>query len=141
MKSISKQSALCLFDLATPFIVYPVAASLTGAGDAVFANEDVFYILSILALFNMAGLFLLRLYDERWKTFGEEEALRIGLSVLLSTFAGMLFLRIVEALLPVRVFAVAAIMLIMALVAYRVAWYALRKPRALDKCQTTQGSR
>ena len=111
---IAKRAALLLLcDVASTYLSYWLASLLTNVYDEVFVNNEIYFMLGILALFNIAGLALFRLYNNLWEYASVDEAIQIMLSVVLSTLAGAVFLWVINVRLPIRVFVASAILLVL----------------------------
>ncbi|WP_080796974.1 polysaccharide biosynthesis protein [Arabiibacter massiliensis] len=127
---IAKRTALLLlFDVAATYAAYWLASLLTNVYDEVFVNNEIFFMLGILAMFNVAGLALFRMYNNLWEYASIDEAIQIVLSVVLSTLAGAVFLWIIDVRLPIRVFIASAILLVLILGGVRMVWRILRRKR------------
>lgn len=128
---IAKRTALLLlFDIAATYAAYWLASLLTNVYDEVFVNNEIFFMLGILAMFNVAGLALFRMYNNLWEYASVDEAIQISLSVVLSTLAGAVFLWIIDVRLPIRVFIASAILLVLILGGVRMVWRILRRKRS-----------
>ncbi len=106
-----KTAILLLIDIVATYVAYWAASFLTGLTDEVFATNEIYFVLGILGLINVAGFALFRLYNNLWEYAGINELLQILLAVLLSTLAGAAFLWIIQVRLPIRVFVTACILL------------------------------
>ena len=127
---VAKRTALLLlFDVAATYAAYWLASLLTNVYDEVFISNEIFFMLGILALFNVAGLALFRMYNNLWEYASIDEAIQIILSVTLSTLAGAVFLWVIDVRLPIRVFIAAAILLVFILGGVRMVWRVLRRRR------------
>lgn len=127
---IAKRTALLLlFDVAATYAAYWLASLLTNVYDEVFVNNEIFFMLGILALFNVAGLALFHLYNNLWEYASVDEAIQIMLSIVLSTLAGAVFLWIIDVRLPIRVFIASAILLIFIMGAIRLTWRITRRKK------------
>lgn len=127
---IAKRTALLLLlDIVATYVAYWLASLLTDVYDEVFVSNEIFFILGVLALFNIAGLIVFRLYNNLWEYASIDEAIQIVLSVLLSTLAGAVFLWVIEERLPIRVFIVAAILLVLIMGGTRMVWRILRRKK------------
>ena len=127
---IAKRTALLLLaDVAATYAAYWLASLLTNVYDEVFVNNEIFFVLGILALFNIAGLALSHLYNNLWEYASIDEAIQIVLAVVLSTLAGAVSLWIAGVRLPIRVFVAAAILLVLIMGGVRMVWRVLRRKR------------
>ncbi|WP_251231188.1 polysaccharide biosynthesis protein [Adlercreutzia aquisgranensis] len=127
---ISKRSALLLlFDVVATYAAYWLASLLTDQVSAVFSSNEIYFMLGILALFNIASFTAFRLYNNLWEYASIDEALQIVLAVLLSTLAGAVFLWVIDVRLPIRVFVAAAIISVFVMGGARMAWRVLRRKR------------
>lgn len=111
-RRIAKRTAfLVLLDIVATYLAYWLASILTDVYGEVFVNNEIYFILGILAFINVVGLIIMRMYTNLWEYVGVDEAIQIFLSVALSTLAGAVFLWIIEVRLPIRVYFVAAILI------------------------------
>ena len=125
---VAKRAALLLLcDVASTYLSYWLASLLTNVYDEVFVNNEIYFMLGILALFNIAGLALFRLYNNLWEYASVDEAIQIMLSVVLSTLAGAVFLWVINVRLPIRVFVASAILLVLIMGGVRMVWRILRR--------------
>lgn len=125
---IAKRAALLLLcDVASTYLSYWLASLLTNVYDEVFVNNEIYFMLGILALFNIAGLALFRLYNNLWEYASVDEAMQIMFSVVLSTLAGAVFLWVINVRLPIRVFVASAILLVLIMGGVRMVWRILRR--------------
>ncbi|NHM13390.1 polysaccharide biosynthesis protein [Xiamenia xianingshaonis] len=112
-RRIAKRTAiLLLLDIGATYLAYWLASLLTDVVEEVFINNEIYFVLGILAFINVVGLALMRMYTNLWEYAGVDEAIQICLSVILSTLAGAVFLWIIEVRLPIRVYFVATFLLI-----------------------------
>ncbi|NGM16506.1 NAD-dependent epimerase/dehydratase family protein [Eggerthellaceae bacterium zg-893] len=112
-RRIAKRTAiLLLLDIGATYLAYWLASLLTDVVEEVFINNEIYFVLGILAFVNVVGLALMRMYTNLWEYAGVDEAIQICLSVILSTLAGAVFLWIIEVRLPIRVYFVATFLLI-----------------------------
>lgn len=110
---ITKRTALLLFfDIAATYAAYWLASLLTDVVGEVFYNNEIYFMLGILALINVLVLSVFRLYNNLWEYASVDEAIQIVLAMALSTLVGAVFLWIIDVRLPIRVFFVALFLLI-----------------------------
>ena len=127
---------LLLLDIALTYAAYWLASLLTNVVDEVFVNNEIYFILGILAVINVLGLALFKLYNNLWEYASIDEAIQIVLSVVLSTLVGAVFLWVIDVRLPIRVFFGACILLILLLGGSRFMLRVFRqKRRALTSTQ------
>lgn len=120
---ISKRTALLLFfDIVATYAAYFLASVLTDLLGEVFANTEIYFMLGILALINVAVLALFRMYNNLWEYASVDEAIQIVMAVILGTLMGAVFLWIIEVRLPIRVFVVACFILVFFVGGIRMAW-------------------
>lgn len=102
---ITKRTAiLLLLDIVATYAAYWLASLLTDVEGEVFVNNEIYFMLGILALINVAVLGLFHLYNNLWEYASVDEAIQIVLAVVLSTLVGAVFLWIIDVRLPIRVF-------------------------------------
>lgn len=124
-----RMALLVVLDIAATYAAYWVASNLTAVYHEVFANNEIYFTLGILALINVAFMAIFRLYGNLWEYASVDEMLQIVLSVLISTLFGAAFLWIINVRLPIRVFAVSAIILILLMGGSRAVWRVARGKR------------
>ena len=127
---ITKRMALLLvLDIVATYAAYWCASILTDVYGEVFYDNEIFFMLGILALFNIAFMAAFRLYNNLWEYASIDEALQIVLAVLVSTLAGAVFLWIIDVRLPIRVFVASGILLVLLTGGYRMVWRVIRGKR------------
>ena len=110
---INKRTALLLVvDIAATYVAYFLSSVLTNVLGEVFVNNEIYFILGILALVNVVVLGGFHLYNNLWEYASVDEALQIVLSLLVSTLVGAVFLWIIGVRLPIRVFVVSWLLLV-----------------------------
>lgn len=134
---ITKRTALLLLlDIVATYAAYWLASLLTAVEDEVFVNNEIYFMLGILALINVAVLGLFRLYNNLWEYASVDEAIQIVLAVVLSTLVGAVFLWVIDVRLPIRVFFVSCFLLIFFMGGIRLVFRVMRqKGRALASTQ------
>lgn len=134
---ITKRTAiLLLLDIVATYAAYWLASLLTDVEGEVFVNNEIYFMLGILALINVAVLGLFHLYNNLWEYASVDEAIQIVLAVVLSTLVGAVFLWIIDVWLPIRVFFVSCFMLIFFMGGIRLIFRVMRqKRRALVSTQ------
>lgn len=136
---ITKRTALLLLlDIVTTYAAYWLAALLTDVEGEVFVNNEIYFMLGILAIINVVVLGMFRLYSNLWEYASVDEAIQIVLAVVLSTLGGAVFLWVIDVRLPIRVFFVACFLLIFFMGGIRFLFRVMRqKGRALASAQRT----
>lgn len=125
---------MLFFDIAATYAAYWLASLLTNLVGEVFANNEIYFMLGILALINVLVLSLFKLYNNLWEYASVDEALQIVLAVTLSTLIGAVFLWIIEVRLPIRVFVVACFLLVFLVGGIRLVYRVVkRKKRTLGR--------
>lgn len=124
-----RMALLVVLDIAVTYVAYWLASNLTDVYHEVFVNNEIYFMLGILALINVAFMAAFRLYGNLWEYASVDEMLQIVLSVLVSTLFGAAFLWIINVRLPIRVFAVSAIILILLMGGSRAVWRVVRGKR------------
>ena len=125
---IAKRTApLVLLDIVATYVAYWLASMLTNVYDEVFVSNEIFFILGILAVINVAMMGAFRLYNNLWEYASVDEAIQIVFSVVLSTLVGAVFLWIIDVRLPIRVFIGSAILLVFIMGACRMVWRIMRR--------------
>ena len=136
---ITKRTAvLLLLDIVATYAAYWLSSLLTDVEGEVFVNNEIYFMLGILALINVAVLGLFHLYNNLWEYASIDEAIQIVLAVVLSTLVGAVFLWIIDVRLPIRVFFVSCFMLIFFMGGIRLVFRVMRqKKRVLASTQRT----
>mgnify|MGYP002570223495 CR=1 FL=1 len=84
---ITKRTAiLLLLDIVATYAAYWLASLLTDVEGEVFVNNEIYFMLGILALINVAVLGLFHLYNNLWEYASVDEAIQIVLAVVLQLF-------------------------------------------------------
>ena len=127
---IAKRTApLLILDIIATYVAYWLASLLTNVFDEVFTSNEIFFILGILAVVNIAIMGAFRLYNNLWEYASVDEALQIVLSVVISTLVGAVFLWVINVRLPIRVFIGASILLVFLMGGYRLLWRIKRRKK------------
>ena len=134
---ITKRTALLLLlDIVATYAAYWLASLLTDVEGEVFVNNEIYFILGILAVINVVVLAMFRLYNNLWEYASVDEVIQIVLAVVLSTLGGAVFLWVIDVRLPIRVFFVACFLLIFFMGGMRFLFRVMRqKGRALASAQ------
>ena len=110
---ITRRTGLLLaYDVAATYLAYFLASVLTVVFREVFVDNEIYFTLGILALINIAGLLLFRMYNNLWEYASVDEAVKIVVALALSTLSGAVFLWIIGVRLPIRVYVVAWFVLV-----------------------------
>ena len=127
---ISKRTALLLLlDIVATYVAYWLASVLTDVRGFVFVNNEIYFMLGILALINVGVLAAFHLYNNLWEYASIDEALQIVFAILLSTLIGAVFLWVIDVRLPIRVFVVSAILLVLIMGGIRMVWRIQRRKK------------
>lgn len=134
---ITKRTALLLLlDIAATYAAYWLASLLTDVKGEVFVNNEIYFVLGILAFVNVLVLALFRLYNNLWEYASIDEVIQIVFSIALSTLGGAVFLWVIDVRLPIRVFFVASFLLIFFMGGMRFLFRIMKqKGRALASAQ------
>ena len=134
---ITKRTAFLLFfDIAATFVAYWLASLLTGVFDDVFVDfgNEIYFMLGVLALINVAMFALFRMYNNLWEYASVDEAIQIVIAMVLGTLLGAVFLWVIDWRLPIRVFFVALFLLVFFCGGVRMVYrVARRKKRAFAR--------
>lgn len=112
---ISKRTAILLvLDIVATYAAYAISAVLTDQVRDMFVTfgNEIYFIIGILGLVNVAMLGAFRMYNNLWEYASIDEAIQIVLAVALGTLVGAVFLWIIDVRLPIRVFFVSFILLV-----------------------------
>ena len=127
---ITKRTALLLFlDITVTYVAYWLASLLGAVEDEVFTSTEIFFVLGIVALINVAVLGVFRLYNNLWEYASIDEAMQIVLAVVLATLVGAVVRWVMDARLPIRVSFVACFLLIFFMGGIRLVYRVVRQKR------------
>ena len=136
---ITKRTALLLLlDIIATYLSYWLASILTNVKGEVFVNNEIYFVLGILAFINVVVLATFRLYNNLWEYASIEEVIQIVGATVLGTLGGAVFLWIIGTRLPIRVFVVSCFLLIFFMGGIRFVFRFMRqKGRAIASSQRT----
>lgn len=110
---ISKRTALLLLiDIVATYVAYFAASVLTAVRHEVFVDNEIYFVLGILACINVLIFALFRLYNNLWEYASIDEVVKIVGAVVFSTLCGAAFLWVIDVRLPIRVFVVSCALMI-----------------------------
>lgn len=136
---ITKRTALLLLlDIIATYLSYWLASILTNVKGEVFVNNEIYFVLGILAFINVVVLATFRLYNNLWEYASIDEVIQIVGATMLGTLGGAVFLWIIGTRLPIRVFVVSCFLLIFFMGGIRFVFRFMRqKGRAIASSQRT----
>lgn len=136
---ITKRTALLLLlDIIATYLSYWLASILTNVKGEVFVNNEIYFVLGILAFINVVVLATFRLYNNLWEYASIDEVIQIVGATVLGTLGGAVFLWIIGTRLPIRVFVVSCFLLIFFMGVIRFVFRFMRqKGRAIASSQRT----
>lgn len=136
---ITKRTALLLLlDIIATYLSYWLASVLTNVKGEVFVNNEIYFVLGILAFINVVVLATFRLYNNLWEYASIDEVIQIVGATVLGTLGGAVFLWIIGTRLPIRVFVVSCFLLIFFMGGIRFVFRFMRqKGRAIASSQRT----
>ena len=136
---ITKRTALLLLlDIIATYLSYWLASILTNVKGEVFVNNEIYFVLGILAFINVVVLATFRLYNNLWEYASIDEVIQIVGATVLGTLGGAVFLWIIGTRLPIRVFVVSCFLLIFFMGGIRFVFRFMRqKGRAIASLQRT----
>lgn len=139
---LSKRTVwLLIYDIFATYTAYFLGSLLTNVLDEVFVNNEIYFIIGILAVINIIVLSSFKLYNNLWEYAGIHEAIQISLAAFLGTFLGAIFLWIIGVRLPIRVFFAAAIILVFLHGGMRMLWRITYKNKGMISRANTKTSR
>ena len=98
---ITKRTALLLLlDIIATYLSYWLASILTNVKGEVFVNNEIYFVLGILAFINVVVLATFRLYNNLWEYASIDEVIQIVGATVLGTLGGAVVLGIRCFLLP-----------------------------------------
>lgn len=136
---ITKRTALLLLlDIIATYLSYWLASILTNVKGEVFVNNEIYFVLGILAFINVVVLATFRLYNNLWEYASIDEVIQMVGATVLGTLGGAVFLWIIGTRLPIRVFVVSCFLLIFFMGGIRFVFRFMRqKGRAIASSQRT----
>ena len=136
---ITKRTALLLLlDIIATYLSYWLASILTNVKGEVFVNNEIYFVLGILAFINVVVLATFRLYNNLWEYASIDEVIQIVGATVLGTLGGAVFLWIIGTRLPIRVFVASCFLLIFFMGGIRFVFRFMRqKGRAIASSQRT----
>ena len=135
---ITKRTALLLLlDIIATYLSYWLASILTHVKGEVFVNNEIYFVLGILAFINVVVLATFRLYNNLWEYASIDEVIQIVGATVLGTLGGAVFLWIIGTRLPIRVFVVSCFLLIFFMGIRFVFRFMRQKGRAIASSQRT----
>lgn len=136
---ITKRTALLLLlDIIATYLSYWLASILTNVKGEVFVNNEIYFVLGILAFINVVVSATFRLYNNLWEYASIDEVIQIVGATVLGTLGGAVFLWIIGTRLPIRVFVVSCFLLIFFMGGIRFVFRFMRqKGRAIASSQRT----
>lgn len=136
---ITKRTALLLLlDIISTYLSYWLASILTNVKGEVFVNNEIYFVLGILAFINVVVLATFRLYNNLWEYASIDEVIQIVGATVLGTLGGAVFLWIIGTRLPIRVFVVSCFLLTFFMGGIRFVFRFMRqKGRAIASSQRT----
>lgn len=136
---ITKRTALLLLlDIIATYLSYWLASILTNVKGEVFVNNEIYFVLGILAFINVVVLATFRLYNNLWEYASIDEVIQIVGATVLGTLGGAVFLWIIGTRLPIRVFVVSCFLLIFFMGGIRFVFRFMRqKGKAIASSQRT----
>ncbi|WP_417167833.1 polysaccharide biosynthesis protein [Senegalimassilia anaerobia] len=129
---------MLLLDIIATYLSYWLASILTNVKGEVFVNNEIYFVLGILAFINVVVLATFRLYNNLWEYASIDEVIQIVGVTVLGTLGGAVFLWIIGTRLPIRVFVVSCFLLIFFMGGIRFVFRFMRqKGRAIASSQRT----
>ena len=136
LKFSKRTATLLFFDVVATLAAYWLGSFLTRVNDEVFVDNEIFFVVVVLAVFNIAFLALFRSYNNLWEYASIDELIRILVSLALSTLVGAVFLWVIGTRLPIRVYVVAFILLVLFCGGIRL-WYRIFRSKGRQITSTS----
>ena len=136
-----RTAVLLVLDIFATYAAYVLSAVLTGQVPETFGTfeNEIYFIIGILALVNLAILAAFRMYNNLWEYASIDEAIQIVFAVVLATLVGAVFLWVIDVRLPIRVFVVAFILLVILMGGVRMMFRIARsKGRSFARRQASE---
>ena len=137
LKFSKRTATLLFFDVVATLAAYWLGSFLTRVNDEVFVDNEIFFVVGVLAVFNIAFLALFRSYNNLWEYASIDELIRILVSLALSTLVGAVFLWVIGTRLPIRVYVVAFILLVLFCGGIRL-WYRIFRSKGRQITSTNR---
>lgn len=113
---------LIVWDIFSTYAAYLLATVGTGQAEDILISTDVLFHIGLAAIINIAIFAAFRLYTDMWEYASTPEMLKVAASTGLGTFISAALLFLVSIRFPIRVYAVAWIILIVFVGAARIAF-------------------
>ena len=136
LKFSKRTATLLFFDVVATLAAYWLGSFLTRVNDEVFVDNEIFFVVGILAVFNIAFLAMFRSYNNLWEYASIDELIRILVSLALSTLVGAVFLWVIDTRRPIRVYVVAFILLVLFCGGIRL-WYRIFRSKGRQITSTS----
>ena len=136
LKFSKRTATLLFFDVVATLAAYWLGSFLTRVNDEVFVDNEIFFVVGVLAVFNIAFLAMFRSYNNLWEYASIDELIRILVSLALSTLVGAVFLWVIGTRLPIRVYVVAFILLVLFCGGIRL-WYRIFRSKGRQITSTS----
>ena len=136
LKFSKRTATLLFFDVVATLAAYWLGSFLTRVNDEVFVDNEIFFVVGVLAVFSIAFLALFRSYNNLWEYASIDELIRILVSLALSTLVGAVFLWVIGTRLPIRVYVVAFILLVLFCGGIRL-WYRIFRSKGRQITSTS----
>lgn len=99
-----RTAALIACDIIGTFLAFFFASLITELTDEVFATHEIYFVLGIAVVINLAFFAVFRLYNDLWEYASVDDALRIIFTVGLATLVTAVLLWAMGEWLPIRVY-------------------------------------
>ncbi len=103
---------LMLWDIAATFLAYFLASFLTNLLDEVFATHEIYFMLGVAVVVNLAVYAFFRIYNNLWEYASVDEVLRIVTAVGLGTLITAVILWMLGHWIPIRIYFVSMFLMI-----------------------------
>ncbi len=111
---ITKRAAfLIAFDLVAGVLAYVLSSVLTGQSDTIMTSTDILFIFGGFALVNVVIMAVFHLYSGLWEFASTDEMAQIVIAVFLGSIIGAIGFWILDVRLPIRVYLVAALLVLL----------------------------
>ena len=128
-KFTRRTAFLIIWDIVATVAAYFLASVLTEVYDIFFKTYEMYFVLGVAVVVNLGTYALFSLYNSLWEYASVDEALRIVVAVVVGTIITAVVLWIIGQWVPIRVYVVAAFLMIFFVGGARMLFRVLRSKR------------
>ena len=128
-KFTRRTAFLIIWDIVATVAAYFLASVLTEVYDIFFKTYEMYFVLGVAVVVNLGTYALFSLYNSLWEYASVDEVLRIVVAVVVGTIITAVVLWIIGQWVPIRVYVVAAFLMIFFVGGARMLFRVLRSKR------------